>query len=171
MFPAEYEEVERPRVRKVATSPPEPHAASEAPNRLVKTLQRWNDVVKDTILDRPGEVEENEFSSPEEDEPLTALDREQYISSLQQQFGEIAGHIADTVSTPSTDFELAKTEEEVGRFLQEFRWDALALAIDMRVGGAPPIADASEQRCSPSARPPRQSDDWAKKYRRMRALG
>jgi hypothetical protein len=171
MYPVEYEEVERPRVRKLATWPPEPHAEPEATNRVVRTLQRWNDAVKDTILDGTIADEENEFSSPEEDEPLTALDREKYISSLQQQFGDIASHIADTVSTPGTDFELAKTEEEVGRFLQEFRWDALALAIDMRVGGAPPIAEASKQRCSPSPRPPRQSDDWAKKYRRMRALG
>ena len=171
MFSVEYVDVERPRVRKLATWPPEPHAAPKATNRVVRTLQRWNDAVKDTILDGTIADEENEFSSPEEDEPLTALDREQYISSLQQQFCEIASHIADTVSTPGTDFELAKTEEEVGRFLQEFRWDALALAIDMRMGGTPSVADASQQRCSPSPRPPRQSDDWAKKYRRMRALG
>jgi hypothetical protein len=175
LFPVETErEEDRPRIRMLPVPYPEVSPTPPTPpplGKLEQTIERWNEMVKDAILDRPGEDEENEFSSPDEDQPLGPLDRGQFTEALQQQFAAVAEHIADTIATPATDFELAKTEDEVGRFLHEFRWDALALAIDLRSTGTVPEPPATSPRCSPPPRPPRHSDAWAKKYRRMRALG
>src|SRR5260370_23274170 len=97
MFPVEeIDQVEWPRVRKIAVHQPETSAA--APTNLEKTLDRWNDAVKDAILDRPGEDEENEFSSPDEDQPLRSLDPGQFTAALPQQVAALAEHIAATPS-------------------------------------------------------------------------
>jgi hypothetical protein len=161
------------RVRRHATPNPAAPAPSAPPNSapaVVRTLDRWSDAVKNAILDRPGPDEESEFSAPEEDQPLGPLDRERFNTELGQRFAAVAEHIADTVAIPPTDFELAKREEEVGRFLHEFRWDALTLALDLRAGALPDTAAPSDRNRAP-ANPARHSDAWARKYRRMRALG
>ena len=171
MFPVEYErERDRPRVRTFRMQPPDPPRppppAPPAPSAWDHVLDRWNDAVRDAIIDRPGDGEENEFSVPEEDQPLAVLDRERFTANLHEKFNEVAGHIADTVSTPRTDFELAKTENEVGRFLPEFRWDAPALALDLRVPDGVPNAPALPTHNPPGMHPHR-ADAWARKYRRM----
>ncbi|MFL5340776.1 MAG: hypothetical protein ACJ8F7_11555, partial [Gemmataceae bacterium] len=153
-------------------APPEPPPAPPPPLPATawdRMMDRWNDAVKDAMLDRP-DPDENEFASPDEDQPLAALDHDRFTTALHERFAEVAVHIADTLTVPRTDFELAKTEDEVGRFLHEFRWDALTLALDLRTPGVAPEAPPP---VLPHAtpRPPRHSDAWARKYRRMRALG
>src|SRR5437870_4882569 len=66
---------------------------------------------------------------------LLPLDRERFAAAMYAKFDDALEHIIETVAASETNLDLAKTEAEVGQFLHELRWDALNLALEMRVEG------------------------------------
>ena len=111
----------------------------------------------------------------EEEVVLRPLDRDSFAVGLCTKFDEVLEHIAETVATSRTNYDLAKTEAEVGRFLHELRWDALNLALELRApaGVETELRSGSPQphRLPPEMPAVPSAGGWGKKYRRMRALG
>jgi hypothetical protein len=180
MFPRVEPEQEpwRPRVRMIAEwnapapAPPPPHPRAPEPSLIGKALDQLNETVKNAILDRNYVDEENEFGDAEEDVILAPLDRQRFAEGMQAKFSEVLEHVADTVAAAKTDFELAKSEDQVGCFLHEMRWDALCLALDLRDPQSDLAASSSGATTKqPIPLGPHSAETWAKKYRRMRALG
>jgi hypothetical protein len=179
MFVPEVEERHEPHFRRIAQPFKEvlPSPCSQpAPEMAVlfnAAMDKLNGVVKDTILDWKPDLPEQD-AEPEEEVALRPLDRDHFALGLCTKFDEVLEHIAEAVAAPRTNFDLANTEADVGRFLYELRWEALNLALELRapagveLDSRPPI---SPPRHTPKkgARP--AAGGWAKKYRRMRALG
>jgi hypothetical protein len=171
-----------PRVRKLAEPYAEIPAPSPKPQPQVSVLldaamDRLNDAVKDTILDWKPDLPETD-DEPEEEIALVPLDRPRFAEEMNSKFNALLEHLAETVAAPRTNLELAKTEAEVGRFLHELRWDALNLALELRAPDEAYLSSRSETVSPPSPHrfPPEKpaepsSGGWAKKFRRMKALG
>src|SRR5262249_23040651 len=179
LFEPEEDEQPEPHFRTIARpykeiTQPENHPSPPEPNLFNAAMDKLNGVVKDTILDwkpdSPGQDDE-----PEEEVALRPLDRDDFAVGLCAKFDEVLEHVAETVASPRTNLDLAKTEAEVGRFLHELRWDALNLALELR---APADVERDSQPVPPpphhlpAKKPARPAGAaWAKKYRRMRAMG
>ena len=182
MFEEEPPKWDEPCVSRIAVYYPDPPAlpAPQLPELSAlfgAAMDRVNAVVKDTILDWKPELPE-EDPEPEDEIALGPLDRPRFVAELSAKFTPALEYIAETVAASRTNFDLAKTETEVGHFLHELRWDALNLALESR---APDEARALPSAPHISIPPPRRlplekpavtpSGGWGKKYRRMRALG
>ena len=172
----------KPRVRQTVKPSPKPCSESPAPpappqpamaTLLNAAMDRLNDAVKDTILDWKPELPDD--GEPEEEIALQPLDRSQFAVEMFAKFEGMLEHLTETVAAPHTNLELANTESEVGRFLHELRWDALNVALELRAPEEARLSSAGQPANShgiPAVTPgsPAHSD-WAKKYRRMKALG
>jgi len=165
----EVDETRPPTIRTVAKRNAVPHK----PSIIRQALDQLNATLKDAILDRHYGDDDNEFSDSEEDVGLVTLDREEFGARMQSRFAEVLEYITDTVAAAKTDFELAKCEEQVGRFLHEMRWDVLCLALDLRDPSSPIQAELAQSHPDGHQLPsgPHNAETWAKKYRRMKAAG
>ncbi|HLZ08412.1 MAG TPA: hypothetical protein VKT80_07495, partial [Chloroflexota bacterium] len=133
LFREESLDLNGPRIRTIAEPYPElpPEQPPQTPDLLNSALDRLHSAVKDTILDWKPELPE-EDAEPEEEFLLGPLDRDRFVEGMDRKFDEVMEYLIETVSNPRTNFDLANTETEVGRFLHELRWDALNLALELR---------------------------------------
>ncbi len=164
--PPELEPITRP-------DPPEPE---RKPGPLGQALGRIEDVVTELVLNcRPAAAPEGTFPSPDDDSPLTPLDRARFLRALQDRFAVAVVQIADVVGRARTVRELAQYNAQVGAVLGGLHEEVLREVV--RQQPAEPEAVAPSNR--PAEPAPRQrrrkyepaefSGAWARKYRGMRA--
>jgi hypothetical protein len=153
-------------------------------SKTEETLTRTADAIRDAILDwGPSEESADEDRPEAGTDTLPPMDTSLFVETMRVRVDETMSQVASLLNDSASGEQLAAREEEVRAILGELRWDAIALALQMR-NDAAAIVDLASWRAPSGERLkllPRKwgkvrysySDFWhpvwVEKYRHMRA--
>jgi hypothetical protein len=141
-------------------------------------LDRWNDAVKDFILDGIPAPRPTSVPSPDDDTPLPPLDRVRLVAELKPRFLQAFREAVATVGRARTVRELAAYNAQITEILASLQGAILAEVLSeadlsRRVEVVTDLAVAADHAPPPESparrRGPRPPSSWVGKYRRMRA--
>jgi hypothetical protein len=167
------------RVRRLAKNKSNP-PKSNSPNLIAQKVEAWSDTIKEKLLDWDLIPEANELSGSDGDDcPLAPLEREKFLESMRAKIDESWQQITQILAEARTDYELVAAEQAIHPILSTLRWEAIAVALELRDPyleslSADEIRDLAES-IAPTSQPtkfePKPTGNWAGKYRRMRSSG
>ena len=148
-------------------------------------MTRTADAIRDAILDWGPSEESDDADMPEAGtDVLPPMDASLFVETMRVRVDETMSQVASLLNDSASGEQLAAREEEVRAILSELRWDAIALALQMR-NDAAAVVDLASWRAPSGQRLkllPRKwgkvrysySDFWhpvwVEKYRHMRAV-
>jgi hypothetical protein len=102
--------------------------------RTEETMGRAADTIKDMILDFGVECQADQaLDKPEYGtEPLPRLSPAEFVAGMHGKVEQTLGRVAELINQAHTGAEVAGSEEYVKSLLGELRFDAIALALQMR---------------------------------------
>jgi hypothetical protein len=151
-----------------------------------QTMMRAAEAIKDMILDIGGRPEDALSSDNPElgADPLPPLIPRDFVLSMREKVDQTLARLADAINTAQTGQEIAASEEQVKTLLGELRFDALAIALQLRtdaaerefaaMGAAPargvPVAlNTKSGKAKTYAASDYWRPVWVERYRSMRA--
>ncbi len=174
LFPRDDDPIVRPRVRRLAKPKP------QLTGPLVKTLDAWSEKVKQVLLNWDVCPEPSELAGSDgQDCPLPPMDMEIFRQSTWAMLAETWQRVAEILAKARTDYELVAAEQSLHAVLATLRWEAIAVALELRDPEGErwtsqevrEIASSIERSSQPAAPEAKPTGDWVGKYRRMRAAG
>jgi hypothetical protein len=164
----------KPRLRRLANSDSPPNGM------LAKKLAAWSERVKEVLLNWDVRAEPDELADSEgQDCPLAPLDKEKFLELTRAKLSESWHYVTELLGDARTDYELVAAEKAIQQFLSTLKWEAIAVALELRDPYGEPITSREVRELAGSIAPPcepttteaKPTRDWVSKYRRMRAAG